>query len=951
MPYLLIEGGRRPPLRCKQRSRAYGWITPIFLLYTSGLYGQILAVHDYDPVSDTVVSWRIEAGRSASQSFHVTGKTRIGGFRVKLQRSGHPLPIEYRLGSSRCAADLASGTISADQVSPWFEHWEPVRFKTPLKPPGNRTLYLQLQLSSKSSDAYEWYGTASAAIARPEFHLRFPYPGSTVQEQRSIFENPANIDYGVRTKMYGGGTAFDGCDASLPALDFAFAIDGESPAAATGEERFAFVESITGPLYTHSLRRPQNRAGKGEIAIDSGWRLENRAPGIMVKIAAEEFHDFLRVAMQAPLKGTGSGSISVAIGCGTPPRKSEGFALNVRPASAEVCGYDERGAMRGLHYLEAQMNLRHGPFLPIGEERRAPLLSPRITSAPFYSRSEFDIPIDQYTDGLLERISRGGFNAIWVWGDLEDFGHSDVFPELDHGVAQRQAQLNRLISRAGRYGIDVYMQLANYPLPKEFFELHPDVRGSSLPVFAQGYVLCTSVPKVRGYMRSAVHNLASAAPGLKGLMLIVGGEGFLHCYTRKNTCPRCSRRTPQQTIAEFSSAIFEGARDGNPNISVALWPYSASNTWSKDDTTQSRLIARLPPGMTWLTEFAKEGAISFGGITIPAYDYPITIVGPSDRFAKQSGMARDRGLGLWVKTEHAIALEFIQTPYIPVFFQWAERFHHINTSPGVSAEFANWMHYGFMPGRATDLFYWNIWEYSEDAETTLRRIATRDFGEAASGYALRAWRLFSDAIQQYPFSGPMAMGVVQKGPAHPLFFDPNYRPRHGSGRQFKNDLTWTRPWGPELAISQMEKMERLWTLGFDELLQAERAADPADRPEVHRELGVAAALLACIRSTAHVGRFYMLREQLQAATDKKKARDLLDSMIRVAQAEIRNAREALPYVRADSRLGYANSGKGDQSGVSRAGIYSPGSIEKKIAQVERMLHEEIPAYRQAKGLD
>jgi len=74
-------------------------------------------------------------------------------------------------------------------------------------------------------------------------------------------------------------------------------------------------------------------------------------------------------------------------------------------------------------------------------------------------------------------------------------------------------------------------------------------------------------------------------------------------------------------------------------------------------------------------------------------------------------------------------------------------------------------------------------------------------------------------------------------------------------------------------------------------------------------------------------------------------------MIRVAQAEIRNAREALPYVRADSRLGYANSGKGDQSGVSRAGIYSPGSIEKKIAQVERMLHEEIPAYRQAKGLD
>ncbi len=98
-------------------------------------------------------------------------------------------------------------------------------------------------------------------------------------------------------------------------------------------------------------------------------------------------------------------------------------------------------------------------------------------------------------------------------------------------------------------------------------------------------VLCTSVAEVREHLRSATRNLMTAVPGLKGFVYIVGGEGFLHCWTRGNTCPRCSKRTPQDVIAEFSRSLFEGAREGNPESTVAFWPYSASNTWSRDDTT------------------------------------------------------------------------------------------------------------------------------------------------------------------------------------------------------------------------------------------------------------------------------------------------------------------------------------------------------------------------------
>ncbi|HZT32286.1 MAG TPA: hypothetical protein VFA33_20530 [Bryobacteraceae bacterium] len=917
---------------------------------------QVLVQHDYDPVSDAAVSWRLEPGAHATQSITLPRAVRIAAFRVKLQRWGSPSGLRYRVGSTLDGEQYASGPVEAAHVSPWFEHWLEVRLPRPVAVRANQPLFLQLSLPRESAGAYEIYGTASEAVARPEFRSRFQYVENwyATADRSTVFENTANLDYGVRTPRYEDGAAFDSQDREIAPLDFAFQLLGERAPAIAGEERFAFIESITGPLYTRSSRSRNAQPAPGEVALDAGWSIAARSSSPVVETAVREFREFLSVAMEAPVRSSGGKTIAVAVGCGAPPPKPEGFEITVAPGAIRVCGHDDRGAMQGLHYLENSMRLRRAPFVAAGRQQHAPRYSPRITCAPFDSKSELEAPVDQYTDGMLARISRGGFNAIWVWGDLDEVAHSDVYPELDQGARERQARLNRLISRASRYGIDVYMQLASRPLPEAFYRRHPDVRGSALPAYGGVNILCTSVPEVRAYLRSAVRDLMTSVPGLKGIMFIVGGEGFMHCYTRRNTCPRCSRRKPEETIAEFSTALFEGARSGNPRAAVALWPYSASNTWSRDDTTQSRLIRRLPRGMILLTEFGKEGAISFGGTTIPAYDYPITIPGPSERFVTQAALAREQALGLWTKTEHAIALEFVQTPYIPVFFQWSERYRNMRAIANLTAVFGNWMHYGFTPSRAADVFYWNIWEQSPDADDLLRRIARRDFGEAAAGYAVQAWKSFSEAIRQYPFSGPVAMGPVQAGPSHPLFLDPSYKPAHGAGRQFKNDLNWTRPWGPELAIAQFDKMEKLWAPGVEELERCVAAADPDLRAEARRELGVARALLASLRSARNVARFYLLRDQLAAAEkagDKAHAREWITAMAAVAAAERDNARDSLPFVRADSRLGYANSGKNDQTGVARGGIYSPASIEKKIAQVNRLLREQIPAWRRTHGLD
>ena len=85
----------------------------------AALQGGVVVRHDYDTVSDAVVSWRLEAGGSVGQSFTVPpGTRRMGGFRVKLQRVGTPGPLSWRIGRRPGGAELGSGTIAAEAGSP-----------------------------------------------------------------------------------------------------------------------------------------------------------------------------------------------------------------------------------------------------------------------------------------------------------------------------------------------------------------------------------------------------------------------------------------------------------------------------------------------------------------------------------------------------------------------------------------------------------------------------------------------------------------------------------------------------------------------------------------------------------------------------------------------------------------------------------------------------------------
>jgi hypothetical protein len=410
---------------------------------------RVLAAHDYDPLTDSVVGWKLQPGESIRQSFRLPeGSMRVTGFRVRLRRNGMPSPLHYQLRAELGGAVFASGVIPLQNTNPWFERWYGADFAKPVSAPAHRKYYLELRLpKSPGPDYVEVFGSAEQNIADQRFLPRFRYVNTWGEKAAAAteFENSANLDYGVRTRGYAEGMAYADGKSVLDGFDLAFEILGDGPAG-TGardgacgacEERFAFTDDITGDLFGDVSRDPSARNEAGEVELDGSWSIENlSADQQSAQIASVEFRDFLKAIGVRSARPNSARKIRVGTKSELPAHgaglsKPESFRLKISAAGIDVCGYDARGAMRGLHHLEAIMRLRRAPILPILDDVFAPAHLPRITSTPFYAKMEFQAAVDAYTDGLLARISRAGFNAIWVWGDLDEIAHSSVYPELD----------------------------------------------------------------------------------------------------------------------------------------------------------------------------------------------------------------------------------------------------------------------------------------------------------------------------------------------------------------------------------------------------------------------------------------------------------------------------------------------------------------------------------------
>jgi len=662
-----------------------------------------------------------------------------------------------------------------------------------------------------------------------------------------------------------------------------------------------------------------------EVVLEDGWQIviPPDASGYLIQVA-QDLQDYLFTSMnvsvllrrqprEAPASSVPPRTIRLTTRqewpeFGAPLSVARSYRLLCTEDSVVVCGNDERGTGQGCYYLEDLMNLREAPFLPQGDVVRAPLFSPRMVHSGW--------GIDQFPDPHLNAIAHAGMDAIllFVKGvDQTTTGYLDI---------------NDLIDRAARFGLDVY--LYSYLVSR----FHPDD------------------PQAPAYYESTYGALMRAYPKAKGLVLV--GESCEFPSKDPRTTGRLRLDPPPDgkpdprpspgwwpctDYPQWLDLLKGIIRRYNPEADIVFWTYNWG--WAPE-ADRLALIRSLPLDISLQATFEMFEDIEKNGILTRCVDYTVSFEGPGKYFRSEAQAAHERGLRLYTMSNTAgLTWDIGVIPYEPVPFQWARR-HRALLEAHEQWGLVGLMeshHYGWWPSFISELAKWAYWTPSPPEEEMIDRIAVRDFGPDGGPLAVQAWRAWSEAIRDYVPTNEDQYGPFRVGPSYPLLFQEEPElfpsaPYAHFGREILN--THYQPHRPEDVPAEIELLRRMlarWEEGLGWLEKAVALAPEKKRPQAREMLGLGQFIRHCVRTTIHTKQWWQLRQRLLEETDPIRTETLLAEMRQLGEAEIANAAETIPLVEADSRLGWE---------PSMEYMTDRAHLEWKITQLRRVLDEEIP---------
>ena len=580
----------------------------------------------------------------------------------------------------------------------------------------------------------------------------------------------------------------------------------------------------------------------------------------------------------------------------------ERFTLRVQDGRARLTAHTVRGAVAGILYLMQRMELERGPALPLGTQRVKPRFARRTC------RGALGLQMDPGFDGFqepedwqLELTLLTGANGVQTALDLALVDDGRCLPEL--GSPENLQRRERLIgfgAKLASYGLDLACcgynprLAADHPL----WQSHPEMRGAQHCSDAPFHSICSGHRGAVAALGKCWANLAEDVPSLGALIWIIGGEGFYHCYMRadprpggKTNCPRCRRKPPQKTVAQFTNQLAQSVHAARDDVEIIAWPYSGYYFWT-GDTVHADLIANLAPAhVSFITCPGKDSTFDRGEHDIMAWDYSITCVGPGPRFRAQRKLCRERGIPFHVKTETSFAFEFTGVRFVPALDRWHERWQVVRRARPQGAMLS--LGDGALD-TTTDLGYWAAWATDQEFQNVLPGLASARFGKAA-GDVRGAWRHFSEAMGVYPLVAPgYQKGPSYIGPAQPVsakasvLEDPFYRAifiwmleDHPAGTP-EEELPWQpcavtkleqlMPYilphdldRPREAILEdaMEKAQRRWGKGMQLMSRARRnASGRRERATLAREEAIAKWIGMSITTFLHFIRVLRLQSRL-----------------------------------------------------------------------------------------
>ena len=500
-----------------------------------------------------------------------------------------------------------------------------------------------------------------------------------------------------------------------------------------------------------------------------------------------------------------------------------------------------------------------------------------------------DDEVGSYPEGLLARLAANGVNAVWLHTVLSTLARDPKYPEFGVGSERRLANLRKLVARAAKYGVKVYLYV-NEPRAQDdaFFEKdgRMEARGAKRTHDGLGHARCTSCPETRRWLRDSLKSVFAQVPGLGGVFTITMSENLTNCASRggKNTCPRCKDRTVVDIVAEVNRTICEGVKAGNPDAEVVCWDWG----WPMKD--RLAIAERLPAGCRVMTVSERGVPTDRGGVKSTINEYSLSAPGPSEAAKALWTAAKGRGLKTAAKVQAALTWEMSAVPYVPVMDLVAEHVRNLSES-GVDGVMLSWS-LGSAPTPNLEIFA--DYRRGEGTDPVLDRLAERLYGKGGVASARAAWKAYSDGFREYPFYiSSVYAGNHTIGPANPLYLKPSGWSASMVGYPYDDLTAWRSIYPEDAWIGQMEKVRDGFIAGNEKFAGLVESLSGEKRAAAARELGLFRAIENHFRSVVDQSRFVQARTKGDTA-----------AMLACARRELETAKRHLALLRADSRVGY-----------------------------------------------
>ena len=485
----------------------------------------------------------------------------------------------------------------------------------------------------------------------------------------------------------------------------------------------------------------------------------------------------------------------------------------------------------------------------------------------------------------LCHLASAGCNGIWIHAELSDYVTPEgIFPGTEE-ASTHLAKLRRLVDQAARHGIDVYLYIRESQIMPQFYKSLIWQQPMETPQ-KEERILCASSPEVWSWIERAVEHIFREVPGLGGAFSITTSKDMISCTVRGSlqSCEWCRDRSEADLVVGINQAISSGVHRAAPEAKVLVWD------WGWNDSHAEEIISRLPKSC-WLVS-VDACLLDRNEVLATVGEYALPGIGPSPRVLNHMKMARRAGLKAIATSAKVVfrsSWEMAVVPSVPIL-------DFVNRHEG--GTMSSWS-FGGYPSVSLELFEPDL---GDSEENVLLQFAEKRYGRQAAPFVTRAWKLFSEALADFPHRGLTLYRDPQyMGPANLFYTKPMFK-YCSETEDMLDEFRSMCPAG--VFIDRMEHTAEGIAQGCKLLERAVRKARGAQKHCLKIDLGRARAVAIHCASSANQARFVDARNRMASAKSPEDRTACIATMRRAVQQERKAVERLLPIVQRDATIGY-----------------------------------------------